>query len=56
MSHLTSFIMEPGGHLPYERDRLRDAFAQMPVAELVPQLFYQLVDAERDRAADGTAR
>ncbi|HVQ91419.1 MAG TPA: FAD-dependent oxidoreductase, partial [Mycobacteriales bacterium] len=70
--HLTSFILEPGGHLPYDRERelaaflaglgrlaiaddggrerLRALLAETPIAELVPQLFYDLAQADRDGA------
>lgn len=72
--HLTSFILEPGGHLPYDRqrelaaflaglgqlavaddagrDRLRELLAATPIAELVPQLFYDLALADR-HGSDG---
>lgn len=70
VGHLTSFILEPGGSLPYDRERelrafltslgrlaldeddgarsrIRQQFADAPMTELVPKLFYSLVADER---------
>ncbi|GAB3845703.1 hypothetical protein GCM10029963_24390 [Micromonospora andamanensis] len=68
--HLTSFLLEPGGHLPYDRqrelrsflttlgamalsdttdplrERLSALLAEHPIAEMVPQFFYEVIAGE----------